>query len=502
MAVPRNIFRSSRAGLRRASQFLPALLTVALFVLGPMALVAYACSGGGGHSSHHSGGPHTSGGGVGGGSGGWHGGSDSHSGGWGGSGQGPGTPGPGSPGSGSSAGAGSGAGSGSGSAGPGTSGSGSSGSGSGSGGGTGNGTGGGSASGSGSGTGTSGSGSGSGSGTVSNPSSEGSVDGTGGESTGSDGSSAPSTGSPAAPTPTGGVVEEGGAGDDGSKGSSGSGSGSGSGEAKPPSTSGSLSGGVAGIASSVAQPATATIVSSIGLGGGDNNSSRGSSSGSKKSGSGARDELTQRTTIARAVDGIPLAFRAAFLLLIFASSVLAVISFRERRRATGIARVAQLDHLTGLANREGFDRQMSIEWQRALRHDRPLGLVFADLDNFKSFNDTNGHVAGDRLLRGIAAAITETARGSDFTARLGGDEFVVICPDTDEAGLQRLVERLRVEAAGLDVSLSIGAAARREDDESPDQLVHRADVAMYQAKGGRRRGISSANPMLGSMRRS
>jgi diguanylate cyclase (GGDEF)-like protein len=230
-----------------------------------------------------------------------------------------------------------------------------------------------------------------------------------------------------------------------------------------------------------------------------------SSSGSGKSGSGSdsktADTPRKRTTIARAVDGIPLAFRAALLLLIFATSILAVVSFRERRRATSVARVAMLDHLTGLANREGFDRQMATEWQRALRHNRPLGMVFVDLDNFKSYNDTHGHVAGDRLLREVAAAITATSRGSDFTARLGGDEFVVVCPDTDEPGLERLIERLRVEAAGMAVSLSIGAATKRDSDEAPDQLVHRADVAMYAAKGGRRRGAKSANPMLGSLRR-
>ncbi len=210
----------------------------------------------------------------------------------------------------------------------------------------------------------------------------------------------------------------------------------------------------------------------------------------------------RRNTIARAVDGIPLSFRIALLALIFSTSVLAVVSWRERRRATSVAKVAQLDHLTGLANREGFDRQMALEWSRAIRYGTPLGLVFVDLDHFKHFNDTNGHVAGDRLLREVAAAITATARGSDFTARLGGDEFVVLCPETDEDGLDSLVQRLRVEAAGMAVSLSIGSAAKLDGDEAPDDLVHRADAAMYAAKGGRRRGIrAAANPMLGSMRR-
>lgn len=255
---------------------------------------------------------------------------------------------------------------------------------------------------------------------------------------------------------------------------------------------------VAGIASSLAAPINATIQPAVAVLGGDSGAKSERSSRTAKD----ADQLRERTTIARAVDGIPLIFRAALLLLIFASSVLAIVSLRERRRATAVARIALLDHLTGLSNREGFDRQMAIEWQRALRHDRPLGLVFVDLDDFKSFNDTFGHVAGDRLLREVSAAIVATARASDFTARLGGDEFVVICPDADDEGLARLVERLRVESAGMSVTLSIGAASRLETDQSSDDLVHRADIAMYSAKGGRRRGTSSTNPMLGSMRRS
>jgi diguanylate cyclase (GGDEF)-like protein len=251
-------------------------------------------------------------------------------------------------------------------------------------------------------------------------------------------------------------------------------------------------------ASSVAIPLALSFPGS-----GDSNDKNSKSGANGKNGKNAddSDSLKKRTTIARAVDGIPLGFRAALLALLFTTGLLSVVSWRERRRATNVARVAQLDHLTGLANREGFDRQMSTEWQRALRYGRPLGLVFVDLDHFKNFNDTHGHVAGDRLLRETAAAITATARGSDFTARLGGDEFVVLCPETDPDGLSRLVERLRVEASGMAVSLSIGYAHQLATDEGPDDLVHRADESMYRAKGGRRRSAASGNPMLGSMRR-
>jgi diguanylate cyclase (GGDEF)-like protein len=464
--------------VRRGSQIFPALLTVAVLVLGPLAIAAYACG--------HGGGGHGGGGGYGGGSyggshgGGGHGGGGGYGGGHGGgSGSGSGTPTPQGPGAGGGTPL---------PGGPGGSGSGNP-SGPGADGGAGNGDDGGS-----------GSGSGSGSGTTTPPASQASP------------STPASNGKSAAPS--GGVVNQKKSGGDGKKHSShgkikgtsrshsgGSGS-SGNSRGSGGTVRSRASSGVATISASARPTVGVAVAAAAAQSSKHGGSGSGAGSGKKKSGEkSAADNARKRTTIARAVDGIPLVFRAALLLLIFATSILTVVSFRERRRAVSAARVAQLDHLTGLANREGFDRQMATEWQRALRHGRPLGMVFVDLDHFKAFNDTHGHVAGDRLLREVAAAITATARGSDYTARLGGDEFVVLCPDTEEDGLQRLVERLRIEASGMAVSLSVGAAAMLESDTSPDQLVHRADVAMYAAKGGRRRGAKSANPMLGSLRR-
>lgn len=502
MATSRNIFRSSRLTLRRGAQLLPAILMVGALVLGPLALVAYAYKGdnkhegnrssfAGGKAKGKSGGrPGWGGGkarGKSGGRPGWGGGHGHGHGPRGGSGNGSGTPGTGS---------------GGGTSNPGTGGSGSGGSGTG--GGTSNpgtGTGGGT---------TTPNTPGQGTGTPTGPGADGGVDnggsggGAGTPAAGGDTGAKPGGNTDqSTDAPSGGVVTDETVGSDGknhsSKGKLDSKSGSGN------SGSGSSSAGsraVNAVQTSAVQPSVAVKPLLGSIISGDDDAKK-SSSGSGKSAASKEkpDALRERTTIARAVDGIPLLFRAALLALIFATSILAVVSFRERRRATSVARIAQLDHLTGLANREGFDRQMAIEWQRALRHGRPLGMVFVDLDHFKSFNDTHGHVAGDRLLREVAAAITATSRASDFTARLGGDEFVVLCPDTDEDGLARLIERLRIEAAGMAVTLSIGAAGKLDSDQSPDELVHRADVAMYRSKGGRRRNNSSANPMLGSLRR-
>ncbi|MFY9488417.1 MAG: diguanylate cyclase [Solirubrobacterales bacterium] len=228
-----------------------------------------------------------------------------------------------------------------------------------------------------------------------------------------------------------------------------------------------------------------------------------SGSGAGSDGSSSADgEGSERAAISRAVEGIPFAFRALLLILLFAVALLSVVSVRERRRAQQVERISQLDYLTGLSNREGFDRALALEWRRALRYGRPLGLVFVDLDHFKAYNDTHGHLAGDRLLREVAAAIDSTARGSDFTARLGGDEFVILCPETSEEGLKALTQRLAREAKPLPVKLSVGRALQRPDDSGPEDLVARADSSMYRDKGGRRRNTQLGNPMLGSIRRS
>lgn len=477
-----------RVNSRKGRSVLSGLLVTAVLVLGPLAIVAYACGGGGSASSSNWGGGWGGWGGGGSGSGAQQGGSGNSGGGSSGGGQNTGGQNTGGQGSG---------GQGSGSQGPGGQGSGSQGSGS-----------------------------------TGQPSAEG---GAGNNGVGGSGSqqapaqsqpSAGNTGSTKPAAPSGGVVTEnkgkGGSHKGSGRGSSGgkstgksSGGKSGSkssgsrstGNGSPTSTAAPArsvasvgAGAIAGVSAS-ARPLSAAITPLIRTHGDPSGASAHAQAGERRAQREA-SQLRERTTIARAVDGIPLVFRTALLALIFATSLLAVVSLRERRRASAAARVAQLDHLTGLANREGFDRQMAIEWSRALRHGRPLGLVFVDLDRFKAFNDTHGHVAGDRLLREVAAAITATARTSDFTARLGGDEFVVLCPDTDAAGLDRLVERLRVEAAGMAVTISVGAASRRADDAASDELVKRADAAMYAAKEGRHRGVRSTNPMLGSLRRS
>jgi len=163
---------------------------------------------------------------------------------------------------------------------------------------------------------------------------------------------------------------------------------------------------------------------------------------------------------------------------------------------------ARRDPLTGLLNRAGFDEAIDHELAAASRYGAPA-LLLVDLDGFKSVNDTAGHLAGDRILVGVARLLEQTARAGDFVARLGGDEFAVVLPRTELAKAE-LVGRRLVEAAARDrrlswsdgrVGLSVGVGGCDDGaDAQPataEQLVAAADTAMYRAKraGGDRVGV-------------
>jgi diguanylate cyclase (GGDEF)-like protein len=147
---------------------------------------------------------------------------------------------------------------------------------------------------------------------------------------------------------------------------------------------------------------------------------------------------------------------------------------------------ALIDPLTGIPNRLAFDERLSEEWRRARRYKRPLGLLMLDLDELKEINDTEGHAAGDRVLRAVAECISEDIRHSDQVARLGGDEFVVLCPETPAEALNQTAEKLRERLEARGIAISMGRAELEPGDESPHDLVARADVAMHQHKQRRR----------------
>ncbi|GHE21133.1 sensor domain-containing diguanylate cyclase [Halomonas urumqiensis] len=147
--------------------------------------------------------------------------------------------------------------------------------------------------------------------------------------------------------------------------------------------------------------------------------------------------------------------------------------------------LVSLDDLTGIANRRELISQAGPAMQRARRQRAPLSLLILDIDGFKEVNDTQGHLAGDAILRDVAKTLAETLRESDLLGRFGGDEFVVMLPDTPAEDAKRLAERLQAAVAqrcGCTISLGIADFSPHDDFTS---LVEKADRGLLRAKRSR-----------------
>jgi len=160
---------------------------------------------------------------------------------------------------------------------------------------------------------------------------------------------------------------------------------------------------------------------------------------------------------------------------------------------------ARTDDLTGLLNRRAWEEQLPREMARARRQSDPLCVAMLDLDFFKNYNDQRGHQAGDRLLKQSAAAWVDELRASDTIARYGGEEFTVALPGCTLANAKTIVERLRA-AMPADQTVSAGVACWN-GRESAEELVGRADAALYEAKRtGRDRLVTAGGTPPGELR--
>ncbi|AGW12480.1 GGDEF domain-containing protein [Megalodesulfovibrio gigas] len=152
-----------------------------------------------------------------------------------------------------------------------------------------------------------------------------------------------------------------------------------------------------------------------------------------------------------------------------------------------LERLSTTDALTGVANRHKIQQQLVCEMERARRHQRPLGLLFIDLDHFKAVNDDYGHQAGDAVLQHFARLATANIRAADALGRWGGEEFLLICPEADLLQAVAVAEKLRQQVresefpAVARVTASFGVTVF-QDGDTVESLVHRADKALYRAK--------------------
>ncbi len=198
----------------------------------------------------------------------------------------------------------------------------------------------------------------------------------------------------------------------------------------------------------------------------------------------------------------PLAFGHLALAL---AGILGIILFwaKLHHAYSRMKKLAVIDSLTGIPNRRSFSERINEEYNRSRRSGSPLTVLMCDIDNFKEFNDTYGHGAGDTCLTQVAHAIdTSIRRPSDFCARYGGEEFIVILPDTDSIGARPVAENILKSVRSLNiqhsqglpteiVTISIGTATSMELRESSyEKLITAADTALYDAKANGKNCVS------------
>lgn len=167
-----------------------------------------------------------------------------------------------------------------------------------------------------------------------------------------------------------------------------------------------------------------------------------------------------------------------------------------------IERISLHDEITGVPNKRYFNKYFEVEWRRAVREKTELSVIFMDIDYFKNYNDTYGHLEGDKCLAAIAGAINKCAeRAGDFMARFGGEEFICVLPNTSREGamtvaqsIMESIEQLKIEHRTSDankyVTISMGVVTCTPvSEESMDKVLLEADNALYHAKNNGRNRI-------------
>lgn len=166
---------------------------------------------------------------------------------------------------------------------------------------------------------------------------------------------------------------------------------------------------------------------------------------------------------------------------------------------------SERDFLTGTYNRKAFDKRLLEAMHDAKEKHTELTLIMLDVDHFKKFNDTYGHLIGDEVLKIVAKTLTDSVKGMDTVARYGGEEFAVILPKTPVGGGMIVADAIRKAIASRElkrkdtganygqITISAGVASFRHDDDSPNSFIKRADEALYRSKHSGRNRVTQEN---------
>jgi len=184
----------------------------------------------------------------------------------------------------------------------------------------------------------------------------------------------------------------------------------------------------------------------------------------------------------------------------------AAIALENAQNFAKVEELTVIDDHTGLYNSRHLKRQLAQECARATRFGHPVSVIFFDLDRFKQVNDKRGHQNGTRVLWEVGRLLRRTLRSTDVPVRYGGDEFVVLLPETSRDQAVEVAKRLHDEIAAFAflaseapaptrLTASFGVAAFPDDGQNPDELIRRADEAMYRVKAGSRDGVAAATPV-------
>lgn len=173
-----------------------------------------------------------------------------------------------------------------------------------------------------------------------------------------------------------------------------------------------------------------------------------------------------------------------------------------RRNLEKVKRETEIDFLTGIANRKAFDKLMQRLPKEADNSKEVFCLLMIDIDHFKKYNDTYGHQIGDEVLKIVAHSMEQLVKGKDYVARYGGEEFAVVLPETPLSGALKVAENIRQAIASQElrrrdtgetcgtVTVSIGVACYRPEEDSVERLIQRADDALYLSKQGGRNKVT------------